>query len=281
MDNLKDIGELKGKVLLFGGVYSNLEALAAIQDVAVQENISPTNIINTGDIVGYCADPDLCLQEIKNWGIHNIAGNVELNLKEGAIDCGCNFDEGSRCDNFSKQWYPYAQSKVRPNSLDFIEQIPEFLRFQYAGKSCLVLHGGLEDISQFIFKSTPVQIKQDIFDKTNADVIIAGHAGIPFWQNIGQHTWLNPGVIGMPANDGTSRVWYALLDDSDRLECSILSLDYDHHTTSEKMKVNPLPKSYAKTLSTGIWDNVEILPQTERSLQGIAIESLSGHLLNS
>lgn len=275
MNNVKDIGELHGKVLLFGGVYSNLEALTAIQDIAKQKDIDSSNIINTGDIVGYCADPDLCVQEIKNWGIHNIAGNVELNLKDGAHDCGCNFDEGSRCDTFSKQWYPYAQSKISPDSMKFIEHVPEFLRFRYAGKNCLVLHGGLEDVSQFIFKSTSAQVKQDIFEKTKADVIIAGHAGIPFYQNIGTRTWLNPGVIGMPANDGTPRVWYAELDDSTDFEFSILSLEYDNRTASEKMKVNPLPLTYAQTLDTGIWDNVEILPLTERNLQGHAIGAVA------
>ena len=271
MNNVKDIGELNGRVLLFGGVYSNLEALSAIQDIARQENIDASNIINTGDIVGYCADPDVCLQEVKNWGIHNIAGNVELNLKDGEVDCGCNFDEGSRCDTFSKQWYPFAQSKVSPDSMQFIEQIPEFLQFRYAGKSCLVLHGGLEDTSQFIFKSTPTEIKQEIFEKTNVDVIIAGHAGIPFCQHIGSHFWFNPGVIGMPANDGTPQVWYAMLDDRSNFECSILSLNYDYHSASQKMNDNPLPHSYAKTLKTGIWDNVEILPEAERALQGISI----------
>lgn len=273
MNNVKDIGELKGRVLLFGGVYSNLEALSAIQDIALQENIGASNIINTGDIVGYCADPDLCLQEIKNWGVHNIAGNVELNLKDGEVNCGCNFDEGSRCDTFSKQWYPFAQSKVSPDSMQFIEQIPEFLRFQYAGKNCLVLHGGLADTSQFIFESTAIEIKQEIFEKAKVDVIVAGHAGVPFGQKIGSNFWLNPGVIGMPANDGTPKVWYAIMDDSVGFECSIISLQYDNHRASQKMKANPLPQSYAETLLTGIWDNVEILPQTERALQGIPISA--------
>lgn len=271
MDNVKDIGELEGRVLLFGGVYSNLEALSAIQNFAHQENIKASNIINTGDIVGYCANPELCLQEIKKWGIHNIAGNVELNLKDGEMDCGCNFDEGSRCDTFSKQWYPFAQSKVSPDSLQFIEQIPEFLRFRYAGKNCLVLHGGVEDTSQFIFKSTQLEIKREIFEKTNAELIIAGHAGIPFYQKVGPYSWLNPGVIGMPANDGNPNVWYAILDDSSGIKSSILPLQYDYEGASQKMSENPLPQSYAETLKTGIWDNVEILPQTERLQQGVPI----------
>lgn len=272
MNKVKNIGNLSGKILLFGGVYSNLESLLAIQAVAEQENISAQNIICTGDIVGYCADPDACLQTIKTWGVHSIAGNVELNLRDELDSCGCNFDEGSRCDNFSKQWYPYAQSKVTPDSMRFIEQIPEFISFEHGGKKVFVLHGSVQNTSAFIFQSTVDSVKKDIFRETKADIIIAGHAGLPFAQHIEDKLWLNPGVIGMPANDGTPRVWYAILEDALDTAFSILPLDYPHLVASDKIRAQPLPASYAQTLETGIWDNLEILPPTEQALQGKAIK---------
>ena len=37
------------------------------------------------------------------------------------------------------------------------------------------------------------------------------------------------------------------------------------------MNNKPLPKTYQKTLRTGIWDNCEILPTFEASLQGLKI----------
>lgn len=272
MNKVKDIGTLSGRILLFGGVYSNLEALHAIQGVAKEQHIAAENVICTGDVVGYCADPDTCLQTIKDWGVHTIAGNVELNLKDELDSCGCNFNEGSRCDNFSKQWYPYAQSKVSPDSMRFIEQIPEFISFTHAGKKVFVLHGSVENTSAFIFQSTNDEVKKAIFAETEADIIIAGHAGLPFAQYFEGKLWLNPGVIGMPANDGTPRVWYALLEDSAEVAFSILPLDYSHLRASEKIRAQPLPASYAETLETGIWDNLEILPPTEQSLQGTAIK---------
>ena len=86
--------ERGGKILVFGGVYSNLQALEALQKVAEKEGISPDNIICTGDIVGYCAQPSECLDAIEKWGIHAIQGNVEENLLSGNDDCGCNFRGG-------------------------------------------------------------------------------------------------------------------------------------------------------------------------------------------
>jgi diadenosine tetraphosphatase ApaH/serine/threonine PP2A family protein phosphatase len=81
--------------------------------------------------------------------------------------------------------------------------------------------------------------------------------------------WVNPGVIGMPANDGTARVWFATLDDTTRqTDFTFHHLNYDHKTASMLMRTNGLPQSYANTLQTGLWDNCEILPPEETALQG-------------
>jgi predicted phosphodiesterase len=190
------IGNLSGRILLFGGVYSNLQALQAIAEIASKENIEPENCISTGDIVGYCAQPEETVQFFKNWKAKSIAGNVEIQLNENADDCGCDFTKGSRCDNFSQLWYPYSKSKLNQNSLDYLKTLPEFIQFNYAGKVCTVVHGSYFNTSEFIFKSTPWDKKLSNFEATNSDVIIAGHSGLPFNDYHDKLLWLNPGVIG-------------------------------------------------------------------------------------
>jgi len=265
---IKNLGELNGDLLVFGGVYSNLQALEALKAEADKRNIPSSHIICTGDIAGYCAQPEECLQLIRKWGIHCIAGNVELNLREEADDCGCNFDEGGRCDLFSRQWYPYVQQKVSPDSLEWIKKLPEFLRFSFFGKKVAVVHGSFFNTSEFIFRSTPWEVKAANFEALEADIILAGHCGLPFAEEQGGRLWLNAGVIGMPANDGTSRVWYAQLS---RENHTFEAMDYDFRQAHRLMKERPLPASYAQTLLTGIWDNCEILPAEETALQGKAI----------
>ena len=63
-----DLGKISGKTLLFGGVYSNLQALEALKQIAEKENINPENCFCTGDIVGYCAQPEETVQLFKLWG---------------------------------------------------------------------------------------------------------------------------------------------------------------------------------------------------------------------
>lgn len=266
---ITDIGHLTGKVLLFGGVYSNLQALEALIAVAESENIPPENCICTGDIIGYCAQPEETIQTFKNWNAKSIVGNVEIQLRDDEDDCGCDFREGSRCDNFSQQWYPYAKSKLSKDSLNYLETLPDHITFTLGSATISVVHGSYFNVSEFIFKSTDWSIKAKNFESTKSNMIIAGHCGLPFLdQKVGK-IWVNPGVIGMPANDGNPNVWYAILDATEQpTTVNFRKLDYDYTRTNQLMLNGLLPESYAKTIVSGIWDNMEILPETEKQLQG-------------
>lgn len=264
-------------MLVFGGPYSNLQALETLKGIADQLRIPAGNIICTGDIVGYCAQPEESVQFVNEWGIHAIQGNVEQNIIRGQEDCGCNFAEGGRCDLFSRTWFPYAVQALSAQSVAWLSTLPLHLSFRYAGKSITVLHGAATGIADFVFGSTPWPVKETSFAATGADVILAGHAGLPFADRLvsemedGRY-WLNAGVIGMPANDGTPRVWYLLLDDTDSLfSYTFQAFTYDNRTAHQLMLTNQLPGSYAQTLLTGLWDNCEILPDAEKALQGRAI----------
>lgn len=265
------------QLFIFGGCYSNLQATERVQAIAQELGFEPYQVICTGDVVGYCAQPEETVQLIKNWGIQCIAGNVEVQLREDNPDCGCNFDEGSRCDLFSLQWFPYSQRNLSDNALDWMQTLPENLKFEKNGKIVHVLHGGTDNISEFIFASTPTQRKLEIFEQTQADIIIAGHSGLPFIQRIqkdeNEKLWINPGVIGMPANDGTTRCWYGIINTAE-LSVTLSPFEYDFAQASKRMTDNNLPTTYAQTLRTGIWDNCEILPPQETGEQGRNLPSI-------
>ncbi len=268
---IKNIGKLKGKILLFGGIYSNFQALEKLISIAEENNIANKNCICTGDIVGYCAQPEETLELFRKWGAQSIAGNVEVQLAEEKDDCGCNFREGSRCDTFSRRWFSYAKSKLSKNSIEWMKTLPQHLQFEYIGKKFTVVHGSFSNISEFIFKSTLWEVKNRNFEKTGSDVIVAGHCGLPFHDEKYGKLWLNPGVIGMPANDGTPRVWYSILDKNQSPFYNHLPFEYHHQLTSKLMSENELPPEYAQTITTGIWDNTEILPSQENGFQGFGI----------
>jgi predicted phosphodiesterase len=263
-----DMGRKRGKMLLFGGVYSNLQALQGLMDLAKRVGIPAHNCICTGDIIGYCAQPQETLELFQQWGAHSILGNVEIQLRDDQENCGCDFTTGSRCDGFSEIWYAFAKAKLHTSSKHYFDTLPDHIIFEYAGRKLGLVHGGFDHVSQFIFKSTSWKEKQKSMYGLNVDVMIAGHCGLPFAHGHEDSLWLNPGVIGMPANDGSSRTWAMIIDDTDGFRYEHFSLSYDYETTIREMQKNRLPAEYALTLQTGIWDNMEILPAAERQLQG-------------
>jgi len=269
----KNIGELKGTLLIFGGVYGNLQALQSLKQAAQDLKIPSGNIICTGDVVGYCAQPAACCALIEDWGIHVIAGNVEIQLRDGSAECGCDFSDGSRCDLFSRNWFAYAKKHTNEATLNWMHTLPDFLQFRYKGKHFMVLHGSFFETAGYIFQSTPWAEKERNLIAAGADMIIAGHSGLPFAQVHEEKCWLNAGVIGMPANDGNSHVWFATIEsgENNKITATLQPLPYDYQQASMLMNAVQLPSQYAKTLLSGIWDNCEILPEEETAAQGKAI----------
>jgi predicted phosphodiesterase len=270
--SIKDLGVRSGKLLFFGGVYSNLQSLQSLKQWAEQNEYLPENVFCTGDILGYCAQPLECIALLKEWNINSIAGNVELQIRNDKDECGCDFTSGGRCDLFSRTWYSYIQSKVNNEAKEWLKKLPEFIKLKYHNNAITIVHGSWFNTSEFIFKSTPWQKKKENFESTQSNIIIAGHCGLPFADVMEDKFWLNPGVIGMPANDGTPRVWFLTMDDSGgEVKFKFHFLDYDHQTASKLMLQSNLPASYANTLLTGIWDNCEIMPEEETKQQGLPL----------
>ena len=87
---------------------------------------------------------------------------------------------------------------------------------------------------------------------------------------------MNAGVIGMPANDGTPRVWYLLIDpEQNGLRFSAQALEYDYQRAAIEMQKKGLPQEYAETLVNGLWCSCDILPEVERQAQGKRLEAYS------
>ena len=97
MADAPQIIKASGPLLVFGGPYSNLEATEAILAEARRRAVPPSNIVCTGDLAAYCADPQAVIDLVRNARILVVMGNCEESLAAGAADCGCGFAEDSAC----------------------------------------------------------------------------------------------------------------------------------------------------------------------------------------
>lgn len=267
------LGVFDDTVMVFGGPYSNLQATQAIRDCAEELEIAPGNIICTGDLVAYCGEAAATAEFIRNWGIHVVMGNCEEQLAAMSEDCACGFDEGSACDVLAARWYAHARSTLRPDQYEWMGTLPHRLRFGLAGLHCVAIHGGADRINRFIFHSTPLEEKRREAEGLRADLVIAGHSGLPFSQALGAgHYWHNAGALGLPANDGTTDVWYSLLTPAgDGLDISHHRLAYDHQKAARRLREARPGDPYADALESGLWPSLDVLPEAERAATGHAL----------
>jgi len=264
--NHRDLGTFTGEVLVFGGPYSNLQAMQALIAEAQRRGIAPANMICTGDVVAYCADPVATVAAIRDLGCAVVAGNCERQLGRAAPDCGCGFATGSACDLLSDGWYAHADAQIGAADRAWMAACPDIVTFRHAGRRCAAIHGGLTDISRFLWPVSPASdFAEEIAAIVDAvgpvDMVIGGHCGIAFCRQIGDLTWLNAGAIGMPPHDGRPQTRFAVLN-GDRVV--VHRLNYDHGAAAKAMVDSGLVQGYERSLSSGVWPSEDVLPDALR-----------------
>ena len=259
----RDLGELSGPVLLFGGPYSNLQATRALLEFARAGGFAPSNMICTGDIVAYCADPAPTIAAIRASGCAVVAGNCEKQLAAYQMDCGCGFAPGTSCDLLSAGWFAHADAHVGAADRAWMGGLPDLVTFTQHGRRYAVIHGGLSDISRFLWPTSPeaefaeeVALVRQLVGPV--DGVIAGHCGMAFHRHVAGIDWINAGVIGMPPNDGRAATRFAALHDSG--EVMLRALHYDANAAHDAMVAAGLVQGYHAAVLSGYWPSEEVLP---------------------
>ena len=270
--------QLDRPAIVFGGPYGNLEAMRALLGAARRLGIPGERMVCTGDVVAYCADPAATVDLVRRSGARVVMGNCEESLAARGGDCGCGFVPGSACEKLAAAWVAHADRTLDGGARAWMASLPRRIDLAVDGRRLAVVHGGVTLINRFLFASTAPLIKAAELETSGADGIIGGHCGLPFTQIIRGKLWHNAGAIGMPANDGTPRVWFSLLiPQASGLRIEHRALAYDHATAARKMRAAGLPEEYALALGTGLWPSCDVLPYREIRQRGVPLQA--GHAL--
>lgn len=259
-------------VLLFGGCYSNLQATRALLEQAQRLGIPADRIVCTGDVVAYAADPVGTVNLVREAGIHVVMGNCEESLGQNAEDCGCGFASGSDCDLLSVAWYAHADRLLDDDARAWMRGLPRRIDLLARGRRLAIIHGSATSINRFVFASAPDAVFRALIRESGCDGVVGGHCGIPFTRVVDGMLWHNPGAIGVPANDGTPRVWFSVLcERTDGIALTHHPLDYDHAAAAMAMRQAGLPAGYAEAMRTGLWPSTDVLPPAELAQTGVAL----------
>ncbi len=270
--------QLDGPAIVFGGPYGNLEATRALLEEAERLGVPGERMVCTGDVVAYGADPAATVELVRRSGARVVLGNCEESLAARSGDCGCGFAPGSACEKLAAAWFAHADRTLDADARAWMASLPRRIDLAVDGRRLAVVHGGVTLINRFLFASTAPLIKAAELARSGVDGIIGGHCGLPFTQIIRGKLWHNAGAIGMPANDGTRRVWFSLLiPQASGLRIEHRALAYDHAAAARKMRAAGLPEEYALALGTGLWPSCDVLPYREIRERGVPLQE--GHAL--
>lgn len=253
------------RVALFGGIYSNHIALEeAIRDARRR---GAEAMYCLGDLGAFGPNPDRVFPLLRDNGVITLAGNYDDSLARGLDDCQCGYTD-PRDNHFARLSYRYTFQKTSDENKKWLAGLPRDVRFELGGAKVLLCHGSPRRRNEFLWESTtPDHFLEKLFRENDCDLIFATHTGIKWRRRLESgKLFANVGVLGRPENDGTTRVWYAMLEAAPGgADVTFLPVSYDHARLAAEMREAKLPEEFVETIETGWWTTcLEILPAKER-----------------
>jgi diadenosine tetraphosphatase ApaH/serine/threonine PP2A family protein phosphatase len=241
------------KVAVISDIHANRQAFeATLEAVAASE---AAELWCLGDLVGYGADPDACVELAREHAAVCLAGNHDLAVT-GEIPLG----EFSRGASLAAQW---TREVMAPANVEFLASLsPE-------GKEGPVglYHASPRDpVWEYVLSALLAEL---CLDRQAKRVCLVGHSHVALsfvrregelatgeprregtLLDIAEGEWLlNPGSVGQP-RDGDPRASWLLLD-LDGLTASFKRTDYDISGAAAAIRAARLPDSLAERLEYG------------------------------
>ncbi|HEU4402779.1 MAG TPA: metallophosphoesterase family protein [Candidatus Polarisedimenticolia bacterium] len=257
------------RIAVFGGIYNNASALLAAIDDARRRGAEEIHCL--GDLGGFGPHPGRIPPILLENGIVVVQGNYEDSIGFDRDDCQCGYTD-PRDNRFAQIAYDYTRRGTPAEFKAWYRRLPPTRRLPLGGRRLLLCHGSPRRQNEFLWRSTsPVVFLERLLREQAADVILCTHTGLHWSRTLpsgGQV--INVGVLGRPANDGRTCVWYALLSATDErgapLEVQFVPVLYDHQALALEMRREKLPEEFVETILTGWWTTcLEILPARERA----------------
>jgi diadenosine tetraphosphatase ApaH/serine/threonine PP2A family protein phosphatase len=253
------------RIAVLGGVYANAEALAAV--LADARGRDAEAVFALGDLGGFGPHPDRVVPLLRDHDVRVVRGNYDEAVAAGAGDCKCGYTD-PRDNHYARISYAYTVARTPAPDRAWLAMLPAQRRVRLGAHRVLMCHGSPRRINEFLWESTtPDGLLRRLLADYAADVLLCTHTGLKWHRPLdgGAAPAVNVGAVGRPENDGTPRVWYALLTAAPDVEVQFVPVAYDHESVARAIEAEGLPPEFAETLRTGWWTTcLENLPSRER-----------------
>ena len=241
------------RVLIVSDIHSNLEAFQSVIDGA-EASGGFDQIWHLGDLVGYGPDPVECIDLIRKYDGHAVAGNHDL-ATVGKLSL-------EAFNVYATEAVRWTIPQLSEDHLGYLSGLP----ISFESEDFTAVHGSPRDPVWEYVVSPAAAIASFQHFKTSRCLV--GHSHLPFIcrpQENGavflefpvdrpvvlgkDRVIINPGGVGQP-RDGDPKASYAIYDTDDG-SITHQRAEYDIPTTQEKMAERGLPKYLADRLAHG------------------------------
>ncbi|HEX4484188.1 MAG TPA: metallophosphoesterase family protein [Solirubrobacteraceae bacterium] len=241
------------KVAVISDIHANRQAFEATLEAVAASDAAELWCL--GDLVGYGADPDACVELAREHAAVCLAGNHDM-----AVTGEIPLDEFSRGASLAAQW---TREVIAPRNLEFLST----LRPEGQEGAVGLYHASPRDpVWEYVLSTLLAEL---CFDRQSTRVCLVGHSHVALsfvrregepatgeprregtQLDIAEGEWLlNPGSVGQP-RDGDARASWLLLD-LDDLSASFMRTDYDISGAAAAIRAARLPDSLAERLEYG------------------------------
>ncbi len=245
------------RLAVISDIHSNLEALVRVLDQIDREGVE--FILNLGDIVGYNASPNECLELLADREVRHLAGNHDLALLD--------LDMAQHFNIIAYQAIMWAREQVREEYLEFFRSLP--LTREEGG--FLACHGSPNSPETYItYHFQGKRVFSHLLSRPHLRICFFGHThrralwsrdirGKVALQEITSPKVLldreclyliNPGSVGQP-RDGNPQAAYAIFD-MEEFSIHFRSVPYDVAGAQRRILAAGLPAFLAERLALGV-----------------------------
>jgi predicted phosphodiesterase len=246
------------RLAVIADIHSNLEALVAVLARLDAEGVEA--ILHLGDLVGYNASPNECLELLQGRKVWNLAGNHDLAVLDP--------ERAQHFNIIAYQAVTWCREQLRPEYLNYLERLPLICNI---GDTMMACHGSPENPDTYIayhfqgkraltyLKKSPA-LRLCFFGHTHRRALwyrdIRGKVAL---QEITRsrvtladagHYLINPGSVGQP-RDGNPEAAYAIFDDEE-YAVHFQTVPYDVAAAQRRILAAGLPPYLAERLALGV-----------------------------
>ena len=232
---------------LFSDVHSNLEALEVVLHALAKEKVQ--KYICVGDIIGYAANPNECLNRVRCLPAVVVVGNHDL----AAVGHPVLYE----LYDVAREAAEWTAPQLTEENKAWIRSLPLVARQEEA----TLVHGSLFEPEVFHYIHEPSEIEQN-FSLMETQLCFIGHSHFPWIIEEGTPTavreityhqekryLVNVGSVGQP-RDGDPRASFCVWDTTAR-RIELKRIEYDYKVTQRKILEAGLPIRFADRLEVG------------------------------